>query len=83
MNIIYEVAEYGRSIQGPLNVLKWKIYVEDENTASEVYRYLDVPSYKIYTGVGTVVRKVDRSEAEGSVVYNRHTIKEFYQNFEE
>ncbi|MFP3728525.1 hypothetical protein U8V72_25415 [Priestia filamentosa] len=83
MNIIYEVAEYGRSIQGPLNVLKWKIYVEDENTASEVYRYLDVPSYKIYTGVGTSVRKVDRSKAEGSVIYNKYTIKEFYQNFEE
>lgn len=77
MDFIYEIAEYAPSFTHPLRVMRWKIYIEDEETANTVYKSLDVPSYRLYTGTSVSKRMVLRSEANDRQVYTKETIREF------
>ena len=77
MDFIYEIAEYAPSFTSPLRVMRWKIYIEDEETANRVYKSLDVPSYRLYTGTSVSKRMVPRSEAVNRQIYTKETIREF------
>lgn len=77
MDFIYEIAEYAPSFTLPVRVMRWKIYIEDEETANGVYNSLDVPSYRLYTGTSVSKRVVPRSEAINRQVYTKETIREF------
>jgi len=77
MDFVYEIAEYAPSFTLPLCVMRWKIYIEDEETANKVYKSLDVPSYRLYTGTSVSKRMVLRSEAVDRQVYTKETIREF------
>jgi len=77
MDFVYEIAEYARSFTLPLRVMRWKIYIEDEETANTVYKSLDVQSYRLYTGTSVSKRLIPRSEAVNRKIYTKETISEF------